>query len=163
VNKRNGFLISSVLGALLFCGANAQAAGDPQPGHPHDLGVGVVLGAPTGLTAKYWMTDMLAFDGAVAWHFGDDDRFQIHSDALWHFMVPNLTVPEGTLPLYVGMGLRVLAGDHSEAGIRIPFGVSYLLAHAPLEFFAEIAPVVEFAPDTDAGVDGGVGLRFYFK
>jgi hypothetical protein len=106
---------------------------------------------------------MLAIDAAAAWHFGDDDRFQIHSDALWHFLAPNLKIPEGMLTPYLGLGLRVLAGDHSQAGIRIPLGVSYLFGSAPLEAFAELAPVAEFAPDSGLDIDGGVGLRFYFK
>ena len=53
--------------------------------------------------------------------------------------------------------------DDSEGAIRIPLGLSYLTARLPLELFAEIVPVVEFAPDTDADVEGGVGIRFYFK
>jgi len=60
-------------------------------------------------------------------------------------------------------GLRVLAGDHPEAGLRIPLGLSYLLSQAPVEIFAEIVPVVEFAPDTSGEVDGAIGVRYYFK
>ena len=59
--------------------------------------------------------------------------------------------------------MRVLAGDHSEAGIRIPLGITYLVHTAPLEVFAEIVPVVRFAPDTAGDVDGAVGVRYYFK
>jgi len=32
-----------------------------------------------------------------------------------------------------------------------------------LEIFAEIVPVIEFAPDTDGDVDGAIGIRYYFK
>ena len=150
--------ISLLLILFLLPIAFVQAA--PQPG---DFGVGAILGAPTGLSLKYWYTDSAAIDGALAWHFGDDDRFQIHADHLWHVTIPGLTIPDGRMPLYFGLGLRVLAGDHSEAGVRIPLGLSYLLDKAPVEFFAEIAPVVEFAPDTAGDVEGGVGIRYYFK
>ncbi|OGR93020.1 MAG: hypothetical protein A2992_04585 [Elusimicrobia bacterium RIFCSPLOWO2_01_FULL_59_12] len=150
-----------LLGFVLALASSAGAA--KQPGEPRDFGVGAIFGSPTGLSMKYWLTDVSAVDAAMAWHFGDDDRFQIHSDYLWHITLPSLKVAEGRLPAYVGVGLRVLAGNDSEAGVRIPLGMSYLVERAPLELFAEIVPVVEFAPDTEGEIDGGVGIRFYFK
>jgi hypothetical protein len=161
---KTGF--SACIGLVFICAGVPAVSGaitqGSEAGHPGNFGVGAILGAPTGFSAKYWATEMLAFDGAAAWHFSDDSRFQIHSDALWHFMIPNMKVSEGILPGYLGLGLRVLAGDHPEAGIRIPVGLSYLFGSAPLEAFAEIAPVARFAPDSGIGLDGGVGLRFYF-
>src|SRR5258706_10552739 len=74
----------------------------PQPGQAGDFGLGAMFGAPTGLSLKYWVTGTTALDGGLAWHFGDDDRFQIHADHLWHINVPALNVPYGRLPLYVG-------------------------------------------------------------
>jgi hypothetical protein len=145
----------------VVCSPNALAV--PQPGQPGDFGLGAMFGAPTGLSLKYWLNNTSAMDGGLAWHFGDDARFQVHSDYLWHINVPNWDVPNGRLPVYVGAGLRVLAGDHPEAGIRIPVGLSYLVAKAPVEVFAEIVPVVEFAPDTSGELDGAIGVRFYFK
>lgn len=134
-----------------------------QPGSPGDLGIGAVLGEPTGLTGKYWLSSKTAIDAAMAWHFGDDDRFQIHADHLWHIDVPALGIPGGKLPFYIGGGLRVIAGNRSEAGFRIPLGLSWLAEQAPVEVFAEIVPVIEFAPDTEGQLDGGVGIRYYFK
>jgi len=141
----------------------AAAWAAPQPGDPGDFGLGAMFGAPTGLSMKYWFSNTTALDGGLAWHFGDDARFQIHADHLWHIPVSAWSVPNGRLPVYVGAGLRVLAGDHPEAGLRIPLGLSYLLSQAPVEIFAEIVPVVEFAPDTSGEVDGAIGVRYYFK
>jgi hypothetical protein len=134
-----------------------------QPGQPKDFGAGVVLGSPTGFTMKYWMDQISAFDGSLAYKFGHEDRFAITADYLWHIPLPVAASFPGKLPFYVGGGLRVLTGNDSEAGIRIPLGLSLLLGNAPIEFFAEVVPVVRFAPDTDADLDGGVGLRYYFK
>jgi len=153
------------LSYLMFTSALAisNALAVPQPGHPRDFGLGAMFGAPTGLSLKYWLTNSTALDGGFAWHFGDDARFQVHADHLWHIDVPSWKVPNGRLPAYVGTGLRVLAGHHPEAGIRIPLGLSYLVAKAPVEVFAEIVPVVEFAPDTSGELDGAIGVRYYFK
>lgn len=132
------------------------------PGEAGDFGAGGIVGSPTGLSAKYWLNSRDAFDAAVAWHFGHVDQLQLHSDYLYHYTVPNLST-RGRLPLYFGGGLRVLAGDDSSAGIRFPLGASFLFPEAPVEVFAEIAPVLEFAPDTEGSLDGGVGVRFYFR
>jgi hypothetical protein len=150
-----------VLGSSILT-APAYAA-DAVAGQAGDFGVGVILGSPTGLSAKYWLSRITAIDGAVAWHFGDPDQLQLHADYLYHLDLRGVGVSEGRLPFYLGAGVRVLAGNDSEGAIRIPLGISYLTAQLPLEIFAELAPVVEFAPDTDADVEGGVGIRFYFK
>jgi hypothetical protein len=134
-----------------------------RPGDPGDFGLGAILGSPTGLSGKYWLTPQTAIDGALAWHFGHDDRLQIHADHLWHLSLQSLSVPNGRMPLYVGAGLRVITGKRSEAGLRIPLGLSFLFDAAPVELFAELVPVVKFAPDTEAQLDGGVGVRYYLK
>ena len=74
-----------------------------------------------------------------------------------------VSIGEGRLPVYFGLGLRVLAGGHAQAGIRLPLGLSYLADRAPVEVFAELVPVLKFAPDTGGDVEGGVGVRYYFK
>ena len=116
------------------------------------------------LTAKYWYSEMGAIDATAGWHFGDDDEFQMNADHLWNFYVPALKPPEGRLPLYAGLaGIRNAQGTIWKAGIHCALGAAYLFDKAPLELFAEIAPILEFAPDTDGSVEGGVGIRFYFK
>lgn len=150
----------AVLCTVLFAGVTHA---DPQPGQPGDFGLGAIIGEPTGLTAKYWYSPRVAIDGGVAWHFGGEDRIQIHADHLWHIPLSALQVPNGSMPLYVGGGLRVIAGDNSEAGFRIPLGTSFLFSQVPVELFGEIVPVVEFAPDTEAELDFGIGVRYYFK
>lgn len=100
---------------------------------------------------------------ALAWDLsGDDDRLEIHADHLWHFDL-NMNRMEGRLPLYVGLGGRLLTGHDARLGVRIPFGISYLFAQVPIELFGEIAPLLDVTPDSDTSVNGGVGVRFYFK
>src|SRR5262245_26961535 len=126
LSTKRGMVVFVMLLTWFGLQPSGKAMAAAEPGAPGDFGVGAIFGAPTGLSAKYWYSNDMAIDGAVAWHFGDDDRFQIHADHLWHVSVAGLNVPNGRLPLYLGLGLRVLAGDHSQAGIRIPLGASYL-------------------------------------
>lgn len=158
--RRIGGLLAGVVTMALYPSLVMAAVA---PGQPGDFGFGAMLGAPTGLSLKYWLNETAAIDGALAWHFGDNSQFQIHTDYLWHLPISGVTVPNGKLPFYVGAGLRVIAGDHSNAGIRIPLGLSYLVERAPVEVFAEVVPVVKFAPDTEGDIDGAIGVRYYFK
>jgi hypothetical protein len=157
------FAVSVACG--VFCASTLGAAdiSHRHPGEAGDLGVGVVLGSPTGLTMKYWLDQSNAFDASLAWKFGHDDRLAMSADYLWHITLSDVYSLPGKLPFYAGAGLRVLAGDDSEAGLRIPLGLAFLFHDAPIEIYGEIVPVVRFAPDIDSDLDGGVGFRYYFR
>ena len=128
------------------------------------LGVGVILGEPTGFTMKYWLTKRNAFDLGAAWSFEPDGYFELYGDYLFHFF-DLIKVPEGELPLYVGVGGRVAIPDSGStlAGVRIPVGLAYEFAKAPVEVFVEIAPIVDVAPSTELRWNGGIGVRYYFR
>jgi len=51
---------------------------------PASLEVGVVIGEPSGLSAKYWVSKGSAFDLGVGWSFADEGRFDIYGDYLYH-------------------------------------------------------------------------------
>src|SRR5262249_20608456 len=109
----------AVIGALLGLWAVSQPSvsmADVQAGRAGDVGLGAILGSPTGLSFKYWMSQMTAIDAAAAWHFGDEDRFQFHADHLWHIDINRLSIPDSRLPVYVGVGGRVLTGHDAEVG-----------------------------------------------
>jgi hypothetical protein len=129
------------------------------------IGVGPMIGEPMGVTMKYWFSDKIAVDAGAGWSFADPDGFQLHGDFLYHAfnLIP---VDQGQLALYFGGGARVKFVDEdnqdNHAGIRGPVGVSYLIPNTRLEAYAEVAPILDLAPDTRLDWDGGVGLRFYF-
>ncbi len=127
------------------------------------VGVGALLGEPMGVTVKYWLSDTMAVDGGLGWSFVDPDGTQLHGDVLFH-KFDLLRSDTRDLPLYVGVGGRVKFVEHGDnrAGIRVPLGASYLLPSQHLEFFAEVAPILDLAPSTTLEWNGGVGIRFYF-
>jgi len=132
-----------------------------------DLGVGVIVGEPTGLSLKYWLDEDRAIDGAAAWSFSDNDSFQLHADYLFHrFDIFETGEVTGKMPLYYGLGARVKDKDkHDDTvfGLRIPLGITYLFAEAPFDLFAELVPIVDLAPDVDVDINAAIGFRFYFK
>jgi hypothetical protein len=128
------------------------------------FGLGLLLGEPTGLGMKYWLSGRTAVDAGAGWSFKDRDGFQLHGDFLYHIL-DLVHVDKGQLPLYIGVGGRVKFVEHGDnrAGLRLPVGVAYLFADAPVEVFAEVAPIIDFAPNTSLQWNGGIGFRYYFR
>lgn len=128
-----------------------------------DLGIGFMVGEPTGLSLKSWTGGNNAFDLGLAWSLGRYDAINIHGDYLWHNYNVFSEVDEGTLPLYYGIGGRlILAENDAIIGARVPVGINYLFEDSPIGLFLEVAPVINLVPSTDFDVDGGLGVRFYF-
>lgn len=48
------------------------------------LGVGVMVGKPTGVSLKYWLNEDFAIDGGIGASFHHETGLQVHSDLLWH-------------------------------------------------------------------------------
>jgi len=128
-----------------------------------NFGLGPLIGEPTGLSVKYWLSDKMAIDGGAAWSFVDPDGFQLHADFLFH-KFDLFHISDGSLPLYFGAGGRVKFVEHGDnrAGLRGPVGVSYFIPKSRVELFAEVAPVLDLAPTTTLEWNGGIGLRVYF-
>lgn len=153
-------LFCFVLVFFLINAAQAQSRG---------FGLGLILGEPTGLSAKAWLDDQSALDFAAAWSLEGRNSFHLHANYLRHAFV--IDVNKGSLPLYYGIGARLLLlegrdrfddDDDVRFGLRIPLGITYLFDGAPLDVFLELAPVVELLPSTDVDLEGGVGIRYYF-
>ena len=162
-------MVVVVLAALA---ATSVVAQDQSVGVNEKLGVGVIVGEPTGFSMKYWLDKEHAIDGAAAWSFWDDDGFQIHADYLWHnYDLLDVGEVSGELPVYYGVGARLKfredngngkGDDHDTAfGIRAPLGISYMFGGTPIEVFGEIEPVLDLTPDVELNLNLAIGLRFY--
>lgn len=124
----------------------------------------MILGEPTGISAKAWLTEIHAVDAAAAWSVHRDGFFQVHADVLLHdYDVVDVQEVRGRIPLSYGVGGRVVLGKHDEwVGVRFPLGVSYLFPTAPFDVFLEIVPILDLLPETDFDLDAAIGARFYF-
>ncbi len=120
-----------------------------------------MLGEPTGISLKSWLSKTNAWDGGIAWGFGEGGALYIHSDYLWH-KFNFIPVDQGDLPLYYGIGGRVLFADKSHLGVRGVIGLDYMFARAPVDIFLELAPVLDLVPGTDFSVNGAIGVRYFF-
>ena len=126
-----------------------------------NFGAGVMFGEPSGISAKLWQGQRNAFDFGVAWSFEHTNSMTMQADYLWH-NYNIIKVDEGTMPVYYGVGGRVVVGNEGIVGIRVPVGVNYLFAHDPLGLFFEVAPILDLAPSTNFDLNADVGIRYYF-
>ncbi len=148
-------LLTFVVLAIILAASTAAAQG-------RGFGVGIIMGEPTGISAKGWLSPRSALDAGLAWSVRGDESFQAHVDYLWHFQ-DVFNTRQQILP-YIGIGGRVVNEEHSSAaGVRIPVGLAWLPAGTPLDVFGEIAPVMDLAPETDLTLNGGIGIRFFFR
>jgi len=138
---------------LFLSAANAQSKG---------IGLGLIVGEPTGISFKYWTGSTTAFDAALAWSFVDEGAFHIHGDYIFHNFTL-ITIPEGKLPFYYGIGARIKTANDTKLGVRVPLGLAYLFNSAPIDIFLEIVPILDLTPKTDFAINAALGARYYFN
>jgi hypothetical protein len=177
-------LIASVFAAVVMAVVllgTARTANATEVGYGRKFGLGFVLGDPTGLSAKLWIgpTNSLDF-GLGFWGYGFDNcangnapcnHFGTHAgtfnmDYLWQ---SNIVRGQAQLDWHIGAGGRAIwygggcPGDCVSLGARMPVGLDLMFNNPSfIEVFFEIAPTLYFVPNVDFGVEGGIGVRFYF-
>jgi len=124
------------------------------------LGLGIILGSPTGISGKYWLDKIHAIDAAL----GFSGDFVFHADYLWHGWKAFPQPKQGKLSAYFGIGGRFEEKKKDdEFGIRFVAGGGYWFEKHPVEVFLELVPVFKVSPDTGLGFNGGIGIRYYFS
>ncbi len=140
------------------------------------FGLGVVLGDPTGLSAKLYLGSganaidfALAFDTYDSRDRYDGDALYFHATYLWHpSVLASGSVAE--MPWHVGVGGFAESdrfggrndGYDDGIGVRVPIGLDVNLEGAPIQFFGDIALRVGILPGTYIDFDLGLGARYYF-
>jgi hypothetical protein len=127
-----------------------------------DMGLGVMLGNPTGLNGKYWLSEKQAVDGGAAWTLGKNGSLSLHSDFLLHEKGAFFLNDIHSLDLYYGLGGRMAFANDIELGLRVPVGLAHQFVDQPADVFAEIAPILNFVPYTGIEINLAVGARYYF-
>jgi hypothetical protein len=136
-----------------------------------NFGLGAVLGDPVGLSMKYWTGKGNAVSGAFAFDsyhahyyhgYWDDNGYDlyIHANYLWHNFQA-FPVERGQLPLFWGVGGRMIAGNDFAMGARACGGLEYLPL-APIDIYLELGFVLDFIGHIGPDVDLGLGLRYFF-
>lgn len=137
----------------------------PSKAQDHGTGLGIILGEPTGVSFKQWLTRTTAVDAGFAWSFADgEDAFHIHMDYLVHMYdwIKGSDDFSSRLNFYLGVGGRAKFQTDARVGARGVIGLVYFFKGVPLDSFLEIAPIMDLAPETDFSLNGGIGIRYFF-
>jgi hypothetical protein len=133
----------------------------------HNIGLGIMVGEPTGLSFKLWNKQTMAFDAGAAWSFVSGGYFQVHGDVLFHnFNI--FRVETGRMSLFYGGGARIkfakdeIGDADTIVSLRIPVGIAYEFDKTPVEIFMEVVPMLDLIPSTDFEMAGAIGFRYYF-
>lgn len=165
------FVLALVIALAIAAPARADIDDDSVRGaEKGTVGIGIILGEPTGITAKLYLEDDRAIQAAVGSAF-IGGGLQIHADYLFHPYI--LEMRESfVLPLYIGPGVRLIdytngREDSSFAiGARVVGGLLFDFKTVPLDAFIEIAGVIEYEFKADRGaaikLNAGAGVRYYF-
>lgn len=159
-------LIGMVLGLLMILAK-------PITAQDHGFGMGLILGEPTGLSAKLWTSRDNALDFGLGLGLGGDrikyqgnydrsGRIHFHMDYLWHAF--NVISSTERFPLYYGIGGRFNSGGGYDGslGVRGVFGIAWFPHSTPIDVFFELVPVFQVTPLTGLGFDAGLGIRYFF-
>lgn len=149
------FFISIAASIMLISNINAQDKG---------FGLGLMVGEPTGISAKYWLDGDNALDFGLAYSFVQKlSAVSLHADYLYHAF--DIIKSDYRLPVYYGFGARLRFVDNSDnaLGARGVVGVAWLSDNLPIDVFFELVPVFNLIPATSLNLDIALGARYYFK
>jgi len=161
-------LMLSAVMVGIFATTNAQTPMD------RSFGFGIILGDPTGLTAKFESGQKSDIALSVGNSYFGSPRFGL--DYTWRIY----SFHDAPVHLYAGPGAVIGFGSgngwfYSNAngrfyyrpagdfglGIRGVFGTNIDLKHDPIEFFCELGPMIGISPSFGSTVELGLGVRFY--
>lgn len=141
------------------------------------FGLGLELGTPSGLTAKYFLNESNALQFGLGWYNGyyrDNYGIHVYGDYLWH-PVSLVSASAFELPLFVGVGLRFnsfedrrdrVYNDAYGFGIRVPVGIAFDFNNVPLDIFLQVVPSFNFysryRDSVGLWIDLSIGIRYWF-
>ena len=143
------------------------------------FGLGLELGAPTGLNAKLFLAPSRALNFGVGWlydnYYRNGDGINLYIDHLWH-PVSLSDNPTFKLPFFIGVGgtfwsfndnSNRLNNRYSALGVRVPFGLAFDFNNVPLDIYIQLTFVVDvflgnYADRFGPGFQGNVGIRYWF-
>jgi len=165
------FITKSILATLIIQLSNSAYAEPEFPLYferPVGLGIGAVLGVPTGVSLAYRHEDGPFYDAAIAWSV-TEQSVHVHGDYLVELtQLIDPHAPDARFPLYAGAGIRLgfkntqTRANQVQIGLRVPVGINIMPQGVDMDIFVELVPVMSLFPETKMSFEGAVGARYYF-
>ena len=129
-----------------------------------DFGLGVIPGEPTGISAKYWLTQGTALDFGLGYSFtSSNSLFDFYADYVFHDQ--DMIHSAENFIVYYGPGarLKIREDTDSRLGVRGVFGILWIPRGTSFDLFVEVAPILDIIPATKFDFSGGIGGRYFFN
>ncbi len=151
---RKNILLLSIILLLFIKTSSAQ-------NHERPFGLGLILGEPTGISAKYWLNERNAYDLGLGFlAIGSNSYATLHIDYLHHLR--NIFNTTENVYLHYGFGGKLGFGGEKNFGVRGIIGIDWQSNKIPIDIFLEIVPIFELIPKAALSSDAALGGRFYF-
>ena len=175
--KITSLIAIAVLASVSTADAGPTGFGGSSWATNKKFGIGLELGAPTGINGKLFITPSNAIDfglGEMYHYYYGGDGLHLYADYLWHPLALTST-PAFSMPFYVGVGARLWQFEYSCAGrtctgaeaigVRVPLGITFNFNNVPLDIFVQAVPTLDFfrdyTHDIFLDIDFSVGIRFW--
>jgi len=162
-------LLAPALAQTPVAGDSGGGASAPQSserlGGP--FGLGLAVGAPSGVTGRLWFGDWSALQFTAGGNLGAVNSLAVTTDYTIVFRPFQIADSLYAVPLHIGGGINVDIDIQNGVtrllmGPRAVFGASLLVPDLPIDFHAELAPTVYFVETLGWSIDGQLGVRYYF-
>lgn len=146
-------ILTLALIALVNLNLQAQEGG---------LSVGAQV-VDAGISAELGLNESMALTGLTSFVVGDvDNLFRLQFNLIFKNSDPQFDLESGRLAPYYGVGLNMTFREVGDPvlGLRFPLGIQYSLEDQPISVYTDIAPTLDFSPDTIFYLSGSLGFRY---
>ena len=137
-----------------------------------NVGVGIALGAPTGFVGKMYLGESLGVQLSIGSDLGEIGNVGVTTDVVNHFSAVNNVEDGYSIFPYAGGGITASASSRTTTtnrtsaetfvGPRGIIGCGVVIDGLSGELFVEVAPTIYVVQRFSWGVDGQLGIRYYF-
>ena len=130
---KHSIIVAGLLAVLtMTLSVPATAQGDDKY-----VGIGFIVGEPTGLDAKFFLNNENALEFGLAWSLSGQNELHLQGDYLWH-RYDLIELNNGDeMPLFFGIGARFVSteddpGDNNDediCGIRFPVALACMFTN----------------------------------
>jgi len=131
------------------------------------LGLGIAVGAPTGLAGKLWLGDWSALAFSFGGALGAYNDIGATADYLFQFRPFDVGDPEISVQVHFGPGVHIGGNTVAEdtgrwlVGPRGTAGFSLMKRDMPFDLYMEISPTIYVVDGAGWSMNGQIGIRHY--
>ena len=123
----------------------------------HGLGLGLMIGEPTGISCKGWVTNTGAIQLGIGYpSLSSRQGTAVSAEYLWH---SHIFRSHEYFPLFYGLG-GIFGSDLM--GARGVLGIAWWPRRSSIDVFLQLVPTIYFEPASQFEFEFGFGVRYFF-